>query len=83
MALKKENKKNKYKMKLKLSGEQSRQLKDKLNQEGIMTMNTEYDDKKSTLVFNSTDTETRKKIRSTLKQQQPIEPKIQTKNKTY
>lgn len=80
--MKKENTKNKYKMNAKVTVEQAQNLKSQLDQQGI-PLSTEYNDKKGTLVIADTDTETRKKIRSTLKSvvppATPIDPNAKPK----
>ena len=62
-----EPKKNKYRMYLKIPSGQTSILKEMLEQKGISLSDSKYIDSKSTLSIGSTDTNTRKEIRDTLK----------------
>lgn len=62
-----EAKKNKYKLHLKAGVEEAQQIKNQMEQKGLVTGTAEYNDQKGTLDFASTDNKTRKKIRSLAK----------------
>lgn len=62
-----EVKKNKYKLHLKAGVEEAQQIKNQMEQKGLVAGTAQYNDQKGTLEFASTDTKTRKKIRSLAK----------------
>lgn len=70
-----EIKKNAYKMHIKVPTGQTEVLKNQLSQQGISLADSEYDDSKGILTVGSTDTDSRKKIRSALKS---VNPKLNT-----